>query len=284
MNPVGAGCVLLGDPYQETPLTSLRSRLSYANVMSTIAVVLTLGGATAMAAVVLGPNSVGTRQLKKDAVTAAKIKDGAVGSDQIGAGAVGNTQLSDGGVSTGKLADGGVTTSKLADGSVTANKIDPAALPRGSAQIVATLRGRQPVVFPTTSEPTVFYPLENPTFTQPAGEDDLLIAAITARFASTCQPPRAFTGALVEDNPASLGDVRVLGEFKGEDHEGTGEVTTTAQVGSSFQFGGTSLLAPTSPTSRKLTFRLNKISCGTGSPLGASAVVLGAQVDVIGIR
>lgn len=42
----------------------IRKRLTYANVMSSIAVFLVLGGATALAAG-LAKNSVGTKQLKK---------------------------------------------------------------------------------------------------------------------------------------------------------------------------------------------------------------------------
>ena len=59
-------------------MKQIRKRLTYANVMSSIAVFLVLGGATAFAAVHLGKNSVGTKQLKKNAVTAAKIKKDAV--------------------------------------------------------------------------------------------------------------------------------------------------------------------------------------------------------------
>jgi hypothetical protein len=56
----------------------LRQRLTYANVMSTIAVFLILGGASAFAATQLAKNSVGSKQLKKNAVTTAKIKKNAV--------------------------------------------------------------------------------------------------------------------------------------------------------------------------------------------------------------
>jgi hypothetical protein len=55
-------------------LAHLRSHLTYANVMSTIAVFVVLGGG-AYAAATLPKNSVGTAQLKKNAVTAAKVKD-----------------------------------------------------------------------------------------------------------------------------------------------------------------------------------------------------------------
>ncbi|HWW67450.1 MAG TPA: hypothetical protein VNY83_05655 [Solirubrobacterales bacterium] len=59
-------------------MKQIRKRLTYANVMSSIAVFLILGGATAFAAGQLGKNTVGTKQLKKNSVTSAKIKNGAV--------------------------------------------------------------------------------------------------------------------------------------------------------------------------------------------------------------
>jgi hypothetical protein len=69
-------------------LKHLRKRLTYANVMSSIAVFLVLGGATAFAAGQLGKSSVGTKQLKRSAVTAAKIKKNAVTKAKIRSGAV----------------------------------------------------------------------------------------------------------------------------------------------------------------------------------------------------
>jgi hypothetical protein len=54
----------------------LRSSASYANVASTVALFLALGGVS-YAAVTLPSNSVGTAQLKKHAVTLAKVSDGA---------------------------------------------------------------------------------------------------------------------------------------------------------------------------------------------------------------
>lgn len=61
----------------------LRCRLTYANVIATLALFLALGGATAFAASQLGKNSVGSKQLKKNSVTAVKIKDGAVTQAKI---------------------------------------------------------------------------------------------------------------------------------------------------------------------------------------------------------
>jgi hypothetical protein len=99
-------------------MRSIRKRLTYANVMSSIAVFLILGGASALAATHLAKNSVGTKQLKANAVTAVKIKGGAVSGPKLSAGAVGSTQL----------ADGGVTAAKIANGAVSGAKVDLASL------------------------------------------------------------------------------------------------------------------------------------------------------------
>jgi hypothetical protein len=60
-----------------------RGRLTYANVVSTLALFLAIAGGTAVAADHLAKNSVGTAQIKKGAVTAAKIKNGAVTGAKI---------------------------------------------------------------------------------------------------------------------------------------------------------------------------------------------------------
>ncbi len=60
----------------------LRQRLTYANVMATIAVFIALGGAS-YAATQLPKNSVGSKQIKKNAITTAKIKKGAVSGAKI---------------------------------------------------------------------------------------------------------------------------------------------------------------------------------------------------------
>jgi len=52
----------------------VRRRLSYANVVATLALFLALAGTTAFAADRLGRESVGTRELRRGAVTLAKIK------------------------------------------------------------------------------------------------------------------------------------------------------------------------------------------------------------------
>jgi hypothetical protein len=104
----------------------VRKRLTYANVMSSIAVFLVLGGATAFAA--LGKGTVGTRQLKKNAVKVGKIAGEAVKAGKLAKNAVPTNRLRDNAVSATKVAAGSILTDKLAVFAVTADKIGPNAV------------------------------------------------------------------------------------------------------------------------------------------------------------
>jgi hypothetical protein len=85
----------------------IKKRLTYANVMSSIAVFLVLGGATAIAAGQLGKNSVGSKQLKKNAVTAAKIKKNAVTGAKVKAGSLTASNFAAGQLPAGPKGDKG---------------------------------------------------------------------------------------------------------------------------------------------------------------------------------
>jgi len=90
-------------------LKQLRKRLTYANVMSSIAVFLILGGATALAAGQLAKNSVGKKQLKAGAVTTAKLKKNAVTTAKIKNNAVTGAKIKNGSVTGAKVLDGSLT-------------------------------------------------------------------------------------------------------------------------------------------------------------------------------
>lgn len=90
-------------------MKQIRKRLTYANVMSSLAVFLLLGGATAFAASKIGANqlkanSVKTGKIVKEAVTTGKLKKNAV--------------------TNAKIADNSVTGSKVLDGSLTGSDIN----------------------------------------------------------------------------------------------------------------------------------------------------------------
>jgi hypothetical protein len=118
--------------------------LTYANVMSTIAVFGVLGGGSAWAAATIGANdikrnairakhihrnAIQARHISTNAVSSAKLRDGAVATSKLGDGAVVTAKLGDSAVSAAKLADGAVTGSKIASGAVDGSKL-AAAIPR----------------------------------------------------------------------------------------------------------------------------------------------------------
>ena len=65
----------------------IRRHLSFANVVSLIALFVALGGTT-YAAATLSKNSVGAKQIKKDSVRASEIKSRAVGTSEVRNGAL----------------------------------------------------------------------------------------------------------------------------------------------------------------------------------------------------
>ena len=76
-------------------MSRIWEKLTYANVMASVAVFLALGGA-AFAATELPKASVGTRQLKPGAVGTAKIKDGAITGAKVKDGSLGAADLAPG--------------------------------------------------------------------------------------------------------------------------------------------------------------------------------------------
>jgi hypothetical protein len=104
-----------------TMLTAVRQRLSYSNVIATMALFIALGGVAVAAG--LPRNSVGPNQLKRGAVTAAKIRKQAVTAAKLAPQSVINGKLAANSVGPGNIGNGAVTTAKLAKGSVIAETI-----------------------------------------------------------------------------------------------------------------------------------------------------------------
>lgn len=150
--------------------SAFRPKLSYSNVIATIALFVALGGAAIAAG--LPRHSVGARQLKrgavtshalrKGAVTGAKlaresviatklapnsvlsqtIGNGAVTSPKIAASAITSTAIASGVIGAGKLASNAVTTPKIANDAVTLAKLGNEVAPLlGTLRSGQTLRG-----------------------------------------------------------------------------------------------------------------------------------------------
>lgn len=100
----------------------LRPKLSYANVIATIALFVALGGA-ATAATNLPRNSVGTKEIRNGAVNANKLRKNAVRPNKIAAKAVTIGKLGPQAVGPGNIGNGAVRTNKLATQAVIASKI-----------------------------------------------------------------------------------------------------------------------------------------------------------------
>ena len=91
-----------------------RSGLTFANVVSVIALFVALGGSAY--AVTLPRNSVGTAQLRRDAVTRSKIREGAVGSSQVKDRSLRITDFMAGALPAGPKGDAGSTGATGAPG------------------------------------------------------------------------------------------------------------------------------------------------------------------------
>ncbi len=97
-------------------IRSLRSKISYSNVIATLALFIALGGVAVAAG--LPPNSVGPKQLKRGAVTTAKLRKQAVTSGKLAPQSVIAGKLAANSVGPGNIGNGAITSSKLAKNSV----------------------------------------------------------------------------------------------------------------------------------------------------------------------
>ena len=89
-------------------MSKIRKRLTYSNVMSSLAVFLVLGGASAYAA-----KKIGSHDLKANSVTTAKIKKNAVTTAKIRKNAITTAKIKNGAIATGKIKDGAITGPKV---------------------------------------------------------------------------------------------------------------------------------------------------------------------------
>jgi len=131
-----------------------RKRISPALVISCVALFVALTG-SAIAAGVLGPNTVRSPQIVNGSVRNADLHDGLIGASKISPGAVTETAIADNAVGTTKVADGSlgeadlgpnsVGSSELQAGSIRASELGPllqvtnsiSVAPNGNTYVVA---------------------------------------------------------------------------------------------------------------------------------------------------
>jgi hypothetical protein len=195
-------------------MRAIGKRLSYANVVSTLALFLVLCGGAAFAASKIGKRSVGAPQLKSNAVTTAKIKANAV--------------------TTRKIKKEAISTDKLKNGSVNTEKVNLADLPFG--RIVSRMRGSGNVALEKTLK---LYPLASPTYNQAANEVDSYVGAVDVTFQSSCEPPRTAAAYILVDSPnptskEAESEIASLGEVS---DTGTGTVNKKIQISPFFVNG-----------------------------------------------
>jgi hypothetical protein len=242
-----------------------RRHLTYANVMSTLAVFLLLAGGTALAAKQLGKKTVGAKQLKSNAVTTPKIKKAAVTKAKIKDGAVDST----------KLADNSVTSTKIVDGAVTAADINSSTVPY--SQITTRLRNTSTVPL----APGTVYPLGS--YTQQPGEDNQLLASVDIQFAASCSPPRLAQVILLR-NAAKPAEPEVTDFYGVAVVQDLNAGAVTRRVDMSPFFIGIpqafNKMSPNAPATDTFTLFLSAANCGAGSGVN----VTGAALDVISTK
>jgi hypothetical protein len=141
-------------------MNRLRSKLTYANVVATVALFLVIAGGSAFAASNVGKNSVGAKQIKNGAVTAAKIGNGAVTEAKIANGAVTGSKIGLGAVGAANINTSGLIVPNASH----ANSADSAtdatnAAHAGDAQTLQGLSAAQITAASTLKCPSNMLPL-----------------------------------------------------------------------------------------------------------------------------
>ncbi len=154
-------------------MKQVRKRITYANVTSTLALLIALGMGSAYAASHLAPKSVGAKQLRpgavtadkirKNAVTAPKIEGLAIKQGKIAVGAVTAAKIANGAVGAEKLPSAVIGSEKIVNGAVTGEKVDEASLSQ-----VPSARSAERASFADSSNPEAFAKVDSEATVFPA--------------------------------------------------------------------------------------------------------------------
>ncbi len=209
-----------------------KSRITYANVVSTLALFLALSGGVAFAA-----SKIHTNDIFKRAVSSGKLALGAVRSNQI----------ADGAVSTKQIANGAVNAKQIANGTIGSQQIGAASVAPSNLQFptyfaASPLGGRASI----PSGEQLDYPLGNSTWTQNPGQLNVIFGGVVATLAYTGEEG---TGS------CQVGfEIILNGQTVGGGGISTGSVTLQPVEQS---LGAQPEVDPTAPLNNKLTVRVN---------------------------
>ncbi len=249
-------------------MKQIRQRLTYANVVSTLALILVVGGATAIAARV-PKHSVGPHQLRSNAVTTTKIKANAITTRKIKKNAITGVKIKDKAIKSEKLDDNAVTTAKIAGKAVTGAKIDAATTPFG--RIVQEARANSTRALPVGV--VTVYPLQSNIYTQPAGRDDTYLGQLEVVIPESCTGTRKVIAGLLVDpvDPSAPTEEEFVATRNFQD-TGTDPVTARISIGPAAGF------QPAKATTHSL-YLAALTSCGGG---GSGITATSGGIDVIG--
>ena len=124
-------------------MAPIRKRLSYANVMATLAVFMVLGGG----AYAVSKNSVGTKQLKNNSVDTKQLKNKAVTNAKIDKKTIKNSRIKKETLKGNRLKDGSVGSSKLSDVDVFGDSFVKATATNGANEAAARTAAPEVTLF-----------------------------------------------------------------------------------------------------------------------------------------
>jgi hypothetical protein len=145
------------------------SKLTYANVIATIALFLALGGGAVMAAEQLGKNAVKSKNIAANAVKTQDIAKNAVKAAKLAAKAVRNKNLSKNAVSGAKVRKGALTRSKLKAGTLAGLQVADVQATTVPGFSIEPTEGSQGTPIPLVG---------TPTFTAKANKSYVLMAEL----------------------------------------------------------------------------------------------------------
>jgi hypothetical protein len=238
-----------------------KPRLTYANVVATLALFLSLCGGAAFAANTIrsgdiAPGAVGTADVHQRAITSGKLAVGAVRGNQIAPRSVGSAQIAPGSIGRSELAPDAIGTSEIAPGSIRPDQLEV------PVSTIAEGGGGSVQPLPTS---TSGYPLSGAEWTQRPGEVNLVMAEMTGTLAWNGTFPNGCRVIMkLKANGIAIGSMELISDSTQIQSQGT--ALPVAPV-----------LPPSATRTSEVTASFNAFGCSSESRLDS------VELQVIGI-